>query len=101
MTQAIEELEQDITQTRARLGDTIDRLQGNLSPSDVFDDLIGSGRPDLGNLLDPVLATIRRHPAPVLLMAVGIGWLIYKMVRGEAQPALRGDDHERSIQAPQ
>ena len=101
MTHAIEELEQDITQTRARLGDTIDRLQGNLSPSDVFDDLIGSGRPDLGNLLDPVLATIRRHPAPVLLMAVGIGWLIYKMVRGEAQPVLRGDDNGRSIQAPQ
>src|SRR3954465_15373511 len=89
MTQAIEDLEQDIMQTRVRLGDTIDRLQGSLSPSDVVDDLIRSGRPDLGDVLDPVMAIIRRHPAPVLLMAVGVGWLVYKMVRGEAQPALR------------
>ena len=41
----------------------------------------GSSRPDFGNILDPVMATIRSHPAPVLLMAVGIGWLVYKMVR--------------------
>src|SRR3982751_1690474 len=89
MTDTIKELEQDIAQTRARLGDTVDRLQGSLSPSDVFDDLIGPERPDFGDVLDPVVASIRRHPAPVLLMAVGVGWLVYKMVRGEAQPALR------------
>ncbi len=101
MTETIKELEQDIAQTRARLGDTIDRLQGNLSPSDVVDDLIGLGRPDLGDGLDSVVATIRRHPAPVLLMAVGVGWLVYKMVRGEAQSVLRADDHGRGIQTPQ
>ena len=101
MTQATEALEQDIAQTRTRLGEIVDHLQGSLSPSDVFDDLIGPGRPNFGDVLDPVVATIRHHPAPVLLMAVGVGWLVYKMVRGEAQPALRGDDHGRSIQAPQ
>jgi Protein of unknown function (DUF3618) len=101
MTDTIKELEQDIAQTRARLGDTIDRLQGNLSPSDVADDLIGSGRPDFGNVLDPVMAAIRSHPAPTLLIAVGVGWLVYKMVRGEAEPALRIEDHGRRIQTPQ
>ena len=101
MTDTIRELEQDIEQTRTRLENTIDRLQGSLSRSDVVDNLIGPGRPDFGNVLDPVMATIRSHPAPVLLMAFGVVWLVYKMVRGEAQPALRGDDHGRSIQAPQ
>src|SRR5215207_11373328 len=101
MTQAIEDLEQDIAQTRARLGDTIDRLQGSLSPSDVVEDLIGSGSPASGDALGPVVATIRHHPAPVLLMAVGIGWLVYKMARGEANPVLRADDHGRGIQTPQ
>ncbi len=101
MTDTIKELEQDIAQTRARLGDTIDRLQGSLSPSDVVDDLIGPGRPDFGDVLDPVVATIRRHPAPVLLMSVRIGWLVYKMARGEANPVLRADDHGRGIQTPQ
>ncbi len=101
MTDTIRELEQDIEQTRTQLAVTMDRLQGSLSPSDVVDDLIGPGRPDFGNVLYPVMAAVRSHPAPVLLMAVGIGWLVYKMVRGEAQPVLRGDDHGRSIQAPQ
>ena len=101
MTDTIKELEQDIAQTHARLENTIDRLQGNLSPSDVVDDLIGSGRPDLGGIIGPVVATIRRHPAPVLLMAVGVGWLVYKMVRGEAEPALRAEYHGRDIQTPQ
>jgi len=100
MTDTIKELEQDITQTRTRLGDTVDRLQGSLSPSDVVDDLIGPGRPDFGDVLDPVVATIRHHPAPVLLIAVGVGWLVYKMVRGEARPALRTKDHGRGIQTP-
>src|SRR5215207_3079255 len=101
MTKATEDLEQDIEQTRTQLAVTMDRLQGSLSPSDVFDDLIGPGRPDFGDVLDPVVATIRHHPVPVLLMAVGIGWLVYKMVRGEAQPALRAEDHGRGIQTPQ
>ena len=97
MTQAIGDLEQDIAQTRAQLGDTIYRLQGRLSSSDVFGDLIGSGRPDFGNVLDPVMAIIRRHPAPVLLIAVGVGWLVYKMVRREARPALRVEGHGRGM----
>lgn len=103
MTDTIKELEQDIAQTRMRLGNTIDRLQDNLSPSDVVEHLIGPGRgpgrPDFGDILDPVVATVRSHPAPVLLMAVGVGWLVYKMVRGEAEPALRAEDHGRDIQS--
>ena len=61
---------------------------------------LGSSRPDFGNILDPVMATIRTHPAPVLLMAAGIGWLVYKMVRQQAEPALRTEDHGRGIQTP-
>src|SRR3954469_3003334 len=64
MTQATEDLEQDIAQTRTRLGDTIDRLQGSLSPSDVFDDLIGrrveDGRGGLGH------AATLRFPSPLI-----------------------------------
>ena len=100
MTQGIVDLEQDIAQTRTRLGDTIDRLQGSLSPSDVVDDLVGSSRPDYGDILDPVMATIRNHPVPVLLMAVGIGWLVYNMVWEQAKPALRAEDHGHGIHTP-
>jgi|SRR5215210_1848251 hypothetical protein len=105
MTDTIKKLEQDIAQTRMRLGNTIDRLQDNLSPSDVVEHLIGPGRgpgrPDFGDILDPVVATVRSHPAPVLFMAVGVGWLVYKMVRGEAEPALRAEDHRHGVQTLQ
>ena len=61
---------------------------------------LGSSRPDFGNILDPVMATIRNHSVPVLLMAVGIGWLVYKLVREQVEPALHAEDHGRGIQTP-
>jgi len=61
---------------------------------------LGSSRPDFGDILDPVRATIRTHPVSVLLMAVGVGWLVYKMVREQAEPALHAEDHGRGIQTP-
>jgi len=62
---------------------------------------LGSSRPDFGNILDPVMVTIRNHSVPVLLMAVGIRWLVYKLVREQAEPALHAEDHGRGIQTPQ
>ena len=62
---------------------------------------LGSSRPDFGDILNPVRATIRTHPVPVLLMAVGIRWLVYKLVREQAEPALHAEDHGRGIQTPQ
>src|SRR5215217_1843686 len=100
MTQATEDLEQDIARTRTRLGDTIDRLQGSLSSSDVVDDLVGSRRPDFGNVFDPIVATIRHHPAPVLLMAVGIGWLVYKLVRERQSQRCAPRTMGRGVQTP-
>jgi len=61
---------------------------------------LGSSRPDFGDILNPVRATIRTHPVSVLLMAVGVGWLVYKMVREQAKPALHAKDHGRGIQTP-
>ena len=59
---------------------------------------LGSSRPDFGNILDPVMATIRNHPVPVLLMAVGIGRRVFKMVWEQGEPALRAEDHGRGLQ---
>jgi len=61
---------------------------------------LGSSRPDFGDILNPVRATIRTHPVSVLLMAVGVGWLVYKMVREQAESALHAEDHGRGIQTP-
>jgi hypothetical protein len=80
MTQDLNELERDIEQSRARLDLTINRLQDKLSVSGVVDDVLGSMRANrYGDTYEAALAVLRRNPVPVMLVAAGVGWLIYRM----------------------
>ena len=81
MTDTIRDLEQDIAQSRARLDQTIDRIQDRLSASGIVDELIGSARATdrFGAMYDHALAVVRRNPVPVILLAAGAGWLIYRL----------------------
>ena len=81
MTEAIRDLEQDIEQTRARLDQTIDQIQDRLSVSGIVDDLIGTVRTSdrFGSMYDHAVAVVRRNPVPVMLLAAGAGWLIYRL----------------------
>ena len=82
MTETITNLEQDIAQTRARLDETIDQLQDRLSVSGIVDDLMGTVRASdrFGSTYDHATAIVRRNPLPVILLAVGAGWLFYRGV---------------------
>lgn len=90
---AISALESDIEASRARLDDTIDRIQDRLSVSGILDDMIGTTRrAPFGSVVDEALATVRRNPLPVLLVAAGLGWLVHRMAReAEARRALAID----------
>lgn len=81
MTQSIQDLERDIEESRARLDLTIERLQGRLSVSGVMDDMLGSMRekPAFAAVYDNALDVVRRNPVPVMLVAVGVGWLIHRL----------------------
>jgi len=82
MTQDLQDLERDIEQSRAKLDLTIDRLQGKMTMSGVVDDMLGTARNgQYAPLFDNVLETIRRNPVPVMLMAMGIGLLAYRLGR--------------------
>jgi hypothetical protein len=88
MTQDIQDLERDIEATRARLDLTIDQLQGRLSMSGIVDDVLGTMRArGYDSALDHTLAVLKRNPVPVMLVAAGIGWLLYRMGR---EPTRRG-----------
>jgi hypothetical protein len=81
-TQSLQELEQDIERSRAQLDQTIDRLQDKMSVSGVVDDMLGTARNgQYGPLYDRVLDTVRRNPVPVMLIAMGIGLLAYRLGR--------------------
>lgn len=86
MTQDITDLERDIEESRARLDLTIDRLQDKLSVSGVVDDLLGSMRANAyRSVFDQALVTIRRNPVPVMLIAAGLGILLYRTGREAAR----------------
>jgi hypothetical protein len=86
MTQDMNQLERDIEESRARLDHTITRLQDKLSVSGVVDDLLGSMRANrYGDTFDTALAVLKRNPVPVMLVAAGVGWLIYRMGNDDAR----------------
>jgi hypothetical protein len=79
MTQDINALERDIEESRARLDVTIDRLQDKLSVSGIVDDMLGSMQANrYGSIIEQTKEVLRRNPVPVMLVAAGIGWLLYR-----------------------
>lgn len=81
-SQSLQELERDIERSRAQLDQTIDRLQNKMNVSGVVDDMLGTARNgQYGPLYDKVLDTVRRNPVPVMLIALGIGLLAYRLGR--------------------
>ncbi len=81
MAETIRDLEQDIAQTRARLDETIDQIQDRLSVSGIVDDLMGTVRTSdrFGSVYNHAADVVRRNPMPVILLALGAGWLVYRL----------------------
>ena len=76
----VERLERDVAESRARLDRTIDRIQDRMSASAVVDDLLGMVRMrDFGPVIGRAAEVVRRNPVPVVLAAVGVGWLVYRL----------------------
>ena len=101
MTQDINELERDIEESRARLDLTIDRLQDKLSVSGIVDDMLGSMRANrYGTIIDQTMDLLRRNPVPVMLVAAGVGWLIYRSGQKPARTPLARPMPYRETEAP-
>jgi hypothetical protein len=84
-SQSLQDLERDIERSRAQLDRTIDRLQDKMTVSGVVDDMLGTARNgQYAPLYDKVLDTVRRNPVPVMLIAMGVGLLAYRLGRSAA-----------------
>ncbi len=88
MNASLSDLEKDIEASRARLDETIDRIQNRLTPVNLVDEMLGSARATpLNSLYDSALETVRKNPLPVLLIVAGIGMLLRKMPSGKVAAA--------------
>ncbi len=81
------DLEREIEESRARLDQTIDQIQGRLSASNLVDEMLGSARrtPALAEAYDGALEAVRRNPIPVLMITAGVGWLLHAMSKDAAR----------------
>jgi len=75
-----DEIEQDIAETRGQLGAILDALEHQLAPRHLLDrgvdmlkdTMTGAGSSGLAD-------TLRRHPVPLALLGVGLGWMAVSM----------------------
>ncbi|HZC06945.1 MAG TPA: DUF3618 domain-containing protein [Ktedonobacterales bacterium] len=89
-----DDIREDIEQTRANMGDTIDSIQERLSPERltqqakdvVHDATIGRVEQTMNDMTDSareggytLLDTIRQNPIPAALAGIGVGWLVMKV----------------------
>jgi hypothetical protein len=87
MNRSMKDVEREIEESRARLDQTIDRLQDKLSVSSAVDEVIGGvRRSQYGGAVEQVLAAIRNNPVPVLVALAGIGWLLRRVERESSTP---------------
>lgn len=71
-----DEIEQDITKTRAHIDRTLDVLAARLSPGSLVDQALRTARDTGGEFTLNLGRTIRDNPVPTALLGVGLGWLM-------------------------
>jgi len=82
MKRSMKDVEREIEESRARLDQTIDRLQDKLSVSSAVDEVIGGvRRSQYGGVVEQVLTSIRNNPVPVLVALASVGWLLRRVER--------------------
>ena len=84
------QLERKAERARERLSDRIADLRYHASPTTVASDLLGAvNARKLGDDVLPILAKqARNNPIASLLIAAGVGWLIFSEVRGPIAKSL-------------
>ncbi len=95
-TRSSRDIERDIEQERAELRGTIDELLGRLTFEDAWERLgayLRENRTEYGYTLRRM---IQEKPIPLMLTAVGVGWLLFDRTVSHAQGPGRDDDRRRS-----
>ena len=77
MERQYERLEREVSETRARLSDTLDELRARMAPGPVFDQFADFLRRNpAADALNNLVREIRDNPLPLSLIVVGVAWLI-------------------------
>lgn len=71
------QLEREIDQQRAHIGETISALEAQFSPGQMLDKVLSYGKTNGAEFSRNLVNTVRDNPVPTLLTALGVAWLMY------------------------
>jgi ElaB/YqjD/DUF883 family membrane-anchored ribosome-binding protein len=71
-----QDIERDITGTRAELGEILDALEQRLAPRHLLDQGFDMLRETMSGNSGKIGETLRNHPVPLALIGVGVGWML-------------------------
>lgn len=71
-----EEIENEISMTRAEMSNTLDAIQRKLSPGQILDQALAYVRSGPGEFASNLTETIKQNPVPVVLLGISLGWLM-------------------------
>lgn len=71
------QLEREIDQQRAHLGETISALEAQFSPGQMLDKILTYSKTNGSEFSRNLVDTVKNNPVPTLLTALGVTWLMY------------------------
>jgi ElaB/YqjD/DUF883 family membrane-anchored ribosome-binding protein len=71
-----QEIERDITDTRAELGEILDALEQRLAPRQLLDQGFDMLRETMSSNSGKIGDTLRNNPVPLALIGAGVGWML-------------------------
>lgn len=87
-TDSLANIERENALIRARLAETLDAIEGRLSPNYLMERAMAHLREEASEWGAEVGAFVRRNPLPMAVLGVGLGWLAVTLLRGGRE---RGD----------
>lgn len=70
-----DEIEQDIAETRGQLGAILDELEHQLAPRHLLERGVDMLKDTMSGEDGGLAETLRRHPVPLVLLGLGVGWM--------------------------
>lgn len=71
-----DELEREIDQKRAEIGNIVQALENKLSPGELIDTALGYVKGGSGEFFNNLSTTVKANPVPTVLTSIGLIWLM-------------------------
>ena len=97
MTDTTDNLALRAARTRSHLSELVESLQHQITPGELVHKLVGYGGTSDGiGLANSIGAQVSRNPLACLMIAAGVGWLIYSETADRARTPKRRRTSSRS-----